>query len=250
MSFTIYPAIDLRNGQVVRLELGDPNRKTIFGNDPAKTARQWAQAGASWLHVVNLDGAFDEKGNVNWQVMPDLAAAGLPIQMGGGIRSLKDIAQALNRGAARVILGTMAVEEPDTVAEAVRFFGSQRIAVGIDAQDGYVRTHGWQNNTLLTPENLAMQMMALGVRTIIYTDISRDGVYAGVNIHSAAALAGATGLKVIASGGVAAIEDVQRAIAHENEGISGLIIGRALYEGRVDLATALSLVKESENYVG
>jgi phosphoribosylformimino-5-aminoimidazole carboxamide ribotide isomerase len=146
MSIDIYPAIDLRHGQVVRLQLGDPNRQTIFDNDPLHVAKQWIESGARWLHVVNLDGAFDEAGQRNWQVLPKLTAAGTPVQFGGGLRTLKDIARAINMGVSRVILGTVAVEKPDIVAEAVCHFGPERIAIGIDAREGRVKTRGWQSD--------------------------------------------------------------------------------------------------------
>ncbi len=242
MSFTIYPAIDLRHGQVVRLQYGDPERQTVFGDDPLATAGKWVEAGAGWLHVVNLDGAFDEAGLQNWQLLPELTRSGARIQLGGGMRTLKDIARALNQGVARVILGTVAVEEPDIVEDAVRHFGSDRVAVGIDARDGLVRVRGWQGESVLTPLVLALQMMALGVRTVIYTDISRDGVLTGVNVQATAELARNTGLNVIASGGVASLEDVRRVLAFSPDGVSGLIIGRALYEGQVDLKAAIELV--------
>ena len=243
VSFTIYPAIDLRRGQVVRLKYGDPERQTVFGDDPLATADKWVEAGATWLHVVNLDGAFDEAGLQNWQLLPQLTRSGARVQFGGGMRTLKDIARALKLGAARVILGTVAVEEPDIVEDAVRHFGPERVAVGIDARDGLVKVRGWQDESVKTPLVLAMQMMAVGVRTVIFTDISRDGVLTGVNAQATADLARNTGLNVIASGGVASLEDVRRVLAFEKDGVSGLIIGRALYEGRVDLKAAMEVVR-------
>jgi phosphoribosylformimino-5-aminoimidazole carboxamide ribotide isomerase len=242
MSLTIYPAIDLRHGQVVRLKYGDPEQQTVFGEDPLATAGKWVDAGATWLHVVNLDGAFDEAGLQNWQLLPELTRSGARVQFGGGMRTLKDIARALNQGVARVILGTVAVEEPDIVQDAVRHFGSERVAVGIDARDGLVKVRGWQSDSVSTPLVLALQMMALGVRTIIYTDISRDGVLTGVNAQATAELARSTGLNLIASGGVASLADVRRVLAFNRDGVSGLIIGRALYEGKIDLGEALETV--------
>lgn len=246
MSIDIYPAIDLRHGQVVRLQLGDPERQTTFSDDPLEVANNWIAGGAAWLHVVNLDGAFDEAGHNNWQVLPQLAKAGARVQFGGGLRSLKDIARALNLGVSRVILGTIAVEEPDIVSDAIRIFGPEKIAVGIDARDGKVKTRGWQSDTLTSPADLGMQMMALGVRTVIYTDISRDGILTGVNAQSTRELARKTGLNVIASGGVASLEDVRRVLEGEGDGVSGLIIGRALYDGNIDLGQALELAKAAE----
>lgn len=245
--FHLYPAIDIQKGQVVRLERGDPTRATIFGDDPLDVARRWAADGAQWLHVVNLDGAFGTAGGAIWSLLPQLAALGVPVQLGGGLRSLKDAALALGRGAARVVLGTVAVEEPDVVEEAVRRFGPERVAVGIDARDGRVRTRGWQADTAVSPTDLGLEMMALGVRTVIYTDISRDGVLTGVNAAACAELARATGLFVIASGGVATLDDVRAAGKLADEGVSGLIIGRALYAGNFSLPEALAVCEKARH---
>jgi phosphoribosylformimino-5-aminoimidazole carboxamide ribotide isomerase len=239
MTFTIYPAIDLRDGQVVRLQHGDPDKQTTFGSDPIAIAQQWLAAGATWLHVVNLDGAFDEKGTANWSVLPHLTALPVHIQFGGGIRSLADVERVLHTGVARVILGTAAIENPDLVGEAVARFGPDHIAVGIDARDGRVKTRGWQTDTAVSPIQLGQQMKERGVRTVIYTDISRDGVLTGVNAEATATLAQATGLSLIASGGVAGLDDVQRCHALANKGIGGVIIGRALYDGKVALGEAI-----------
>jgi phosphoribosylformimino-5-aminoimidazole carboxamide ribotide isomerase len=243
LSIEIYPAVDLRHGQVVRLQLGDPDRQTTFSNDPLAIASQWIESGANWLHVVNLDGAFDEAGLSNWQVLPKLTGLGSSIQFGGGLRTLKDIARALNFGVSRVILGTVAVEEPDIVSNAVRHFGTERIAVGIDAREGKVKTHGWQSDSIKTPIDLGLQMVALGVRTVVYTDISRDGILSGVNAQSTIELARETGLNVIASGGVASLADVRHVLAGAAGGVSGLIIGRALYDGNIDLREALKIAE-------
>ncbi len=238
MKFTIYPAIDLRHGRVVRLQLGDPNQQTIFSDDPAAMGRQWIAAGAEWLHVVNLDGAFDEAGAANWAALPALARLGAKVQFGGGIRTLADVDRALDAGAARVILGTTAVENPQLVADAIAQFGTDKIVVGIDARDGRVKTRGWQQDTAVTPAALGQQMKENGVQTIIYTDISRDGVLTGVNAAATAQLAQATGLHVIASGGVAALDDITRCAALADQGVIGVITGRAIYDGRLDLARA------------
>ncbi len=239
MTFTIYPAIDLRDGQVVRLQYGDPDKQTTFSSDPVATAQQWLAEGATWLHVVNLDGAFDERGTANWSILPHLTALPVHVQFGGGIRTLADVERVLHAGVARVILGTAAIENPDLVSEAITRFGPDHIAVGIDARNGRVKTRGWLMDTAVTPTQLGQQMKALGVRTIIYTDISRDGVLTGVNAEATAQLAQATGLYVIASGGVAGLEDVQRCRAHSAQGIAGVIIGRALYDGKIKLRDAL-----------
>lgn len=240
MTFTIYPAIDLRAGQVVRLQYGDPDKQTTFSSKPVVTAQQFLDDGASWLHIVNLDGAFDEKGTANWAVLPRLTALPVHVQFGGGIRTLADVERVLHAGVARVILGTAAIENPDLVGEAVARFGPDHIAVGIDARDGRVKTRGWQTDTAVTPTQLGQQMKERGVQTIIYTDISRDGVLTGVNAQATAELAQATGLRVIASGGVASLADVTHCRALSRSGIGGVIIGRALYDGKIKLREALA----------
>ncbi len=240
--FTIYPAIDLRNGRVVRLQYGDPDKQTVFGDDPAAMGQKWLDAGAEWLHVVNLDGAFDEKGAANWSVLSELCRLGAKVQFGGGIRSLADVERALDAGVSRVILGTAAVENPDLVAEVMARFGAARVAVGIDARDGAVKTRGWVKDTAVTPTQLGQQMKECGVQTVIYTDISRDGVLTGVNAVATAQLAQETGLNAIASGGVASLDDILRCHALRRQGVSGVIVGRALYEGKIDLAQAVTAV--------
>lgn len=240
--FTIYPAIDLRNGRVVRLQYGDPDKETVFGADPTAIGQRWVEAGAVWLHVVNLDGAFDEAGAANWLALSSLTRLGAQVQFGGGIRALADVERALAAGVARVVLGTAAIEQPDLVRTAVAQFGAANIAVGIDARDGRVKTRGWVQDTAVSPVQLAQQMKQLGVTTIIYTDISRDGVLTGVNAAATADLAQATGLQVIASGGVAGLDDVLRCHALAAQGVAGVIVGRALYDGRVDLAQMMTAV--------
>ena len=241
-TFTVYPAIDLRNGKVVRLEYGDPDRQTTFGDDPAAMGHRWQQAGASWLHVVNLDGAFNEPGLANWKALQEICTVGLPVQFGGGLRSLTSIENALTAGASRAILGTIAIEEPDLVARAVTEFGGERIVVGIDARDDEVKTHGWQKGTGRSPSALGQQMVDLGVQTFIHTDISRDGVYAGVNRTASAELAQAIGVEVIASGGVSSLQDIEDVAKLAWQGVSGVVVGRSLYDNRVNLAEALRLV--------
>jgi len=238
MSFTIYPAIDLRGGKVVRLKEGDPKRLTEYSDDPAETARRWLEAGASWLHVVNLDGAFGENESANRSAIEAILKTGAQIQFGGGIRSLGALERALKLGVSRVVLGTVAVEQPNAVADALRMFGPEKIAVGIDARDGLVRVRGWQSGSRVSTIDLALQMRTLGVRTVIFTDISRDGVNAGLNIPATRELAEVSGLDVIASGGVYTLEDVTAA---RDANLAGVIIGRALYEGTVDLKEALTL---------
>lgn len=241
MNFEIYPAIDMRQGQVVRLQYGDPNRQTAFSDDPTAVAKRWRDAGARWIHVVNLDGSLDEQGSANWAALKPLSELGASIQFGGGLRSLKDIARAFNRGVQRVVLGTIAIEDPDLVSEAVERFGPERVAVSLDSRQGLVRTHGWQTATNVSIVDLGREMVALGIRTVVHTDIERDGVLTGVNVASTAELAQATGLEVIASGGVSALDDIQSLLDQRKLGIGGVIIGRALYDERVDLAQAIAL---------
>lgn len=243
-AFAVYPAIDLRAGKVVRLAQGDPGRQTIYGDDPAGAARRWLAAGACWLHVVNLDGALgDQQRSAQNQVAlgailsaANESAAGGSVQFGGGLRSLDDIEQSLSLGVTRAIVGTAAVESPDLVTEAVVRFGADRIGVGIDARDKRVRVRGWVREADVDPTALGRKLYGLGVRTVVYTNIARDGVGPGVDVAGTRRLAEATGLSVIASGGVASLDDVRRVRA---AGLAGVIIGRALYEGQIDLREAL-----------
>lgn len=257
----VFPAIDLRQGRCVRLRQGDPTAETVFGADPAAIARHWVAQGAGWLHVVNLDGALGEAVTVpegsaeaepdpvwlaalplNWQRLYAIRqAVAVPIQFGGGLRRLEDIALALRLGATRVVLGTVAVQKPELVAAALARFGPERIVVGIDAREGRVAIHGWQELSTIAATDLACRLAALGVRRVVFTDIARDGVLAGVNVAATAELARVSGLRVIASGGVAGPEDILALRAAEAAGIEGVIIGQALYTGALDLPTALAL---------
>ncbi len=237
-TFIVYPAIDLRNGKVVRLKFGDPDQQTDYGDDPAAAGQRWLDDGATWLHVVNLDGAFGEKSAANWSALEAIASLDANVQFGGGIRALSDVERALEAGANRVILGTVAVEQPELVQQAIQQFGPQAIAVGIDARDGEVKTRGWLEGGGVSPLDLAQQMADFGVETIIHTDISRDGVLTGVNAEKSAEIAVATGLNVIGSGGVASLNDIQRCIDHK---LGGVITGRAIYEGELDLKEAIEL---------
>lgn len=237
----VYPAIDVRKGRVVRLRQGDPSQETVYGDDPTAVAARWRDADAAWLHVINLDGTLGEAA-LNLEALRGIAAVGLPIQFGGGLRTLDDAANALDAGAARMILGTAAVQNPDLAGEAVARFGAERIAVALDARGGQVATHGWQAASEWTPAALGSRLADLGVRHALYTDISRDGELQGVNVAATAALARATGLRVIASGGVASLDDV-RALCAERAGIAGVVIGKALYTGAVDLPDALRIAR-------
>jgi phosphoribosylformimino-5-aminoimidazole carboxamide ribotide isomerase len=247
----VFPAIDLRGGKCVRLRQGEPGEETVYGDDPVCTAEQWAGAGARWLHVVNLDGAFEgslQRGpatddlSINLNVLRDIASAvRVPIQFGGGLRTLEDMERVLAFGVERVILGTVAVRQPEIVSEAIERFGPARVAVGIDARDGAVATLGWREMSGTSAINLGREMRHRGVECVIYTDIYRDGMLSGVNVSSTASLAVQTGLQVIASGGVASLEDIQALKEVEASGVAGVIIGRALYTGDVDLAQAIAV---------
>ncbi|HMM29492.1 MAG TPA: 1-(5-phosphoribosyl)-5-[(5-phosphoribosylamino)methylideneamino]imidazole-4-carboxamide isomerase [Aggregatilineaceae bacterium] len=233
----VYPAIDLRRGRVVRLIHGDPARETVHGDDPVAVAARWLDAGAQWLHVVNLDGALGETGQA-LDALGAIAALGAPVQFGGGLRSLDDAARALEAGARRVILGTLAVREPEQAGEAVSRFGADAVAVALDARGDRVATHGWQQVSAWTPADLGRRFAALGVRHALFTDVSRDGDLSGVAVEATAALARETGLAVIASGGVASLDDL-RALRAAGD-IAGVVIGQALYRGVFTLPEALA----------
>ncbi len=237
----IYPAIDLKDNACVRLLQGRMEDATVYGKDPAKMARRWVAEGARWLHVVDLDGAFAGESVNLPAIQAIVAASGIPVQLGGGIRTLEQIGHLLEQvGVRRVILGTAAIEEPDLVKKAVQRYG-ERIAVGIDASQGRVAVRGWAEATAVTPVELGLRMTALGVQTIIYTDISRDGMLTGPNFEATKELIEATGAKVIVSGGVASLEDVRRSRAI---GAEGVILGRAIYTGAVSLGQALKEAEE------
>jgi phosphoribosylformimino-5-aminoimidazole carboxamide ribotide isomerase len=242
--FTIYPAIDLRRGQVVRLAQGDPERQTTYADEPAGIARQWLQDGADWLHVVNLDGAFGEPGQANRQALQVIlqeaarCAPGCRVQFGGGLRSLQDIEQALTMGVERVILGTVAAEQPEIARRAIQAFGARRFVLGMDVREGQVQVRGWSAGLPIDSVEMAREYTALGVRACVYTNVARDGLGLGVDIDSTRQFAAQSGLETIASGGVASLEEVRLA---RQAGLSGIIIGRALYEGAISLKEALSL---------
>jgi phosphoribosylformimino-5-aminoimidazole carboxamide ribotide isomerase len=237
----IYPAIDLRHGQVVRLKYGDPQQQTTYSAAPLETARRWADAGAQWIHVVNLDGAFgDDEGAAasNRSLLQALAAVGPKLQFGGGLRSLDDIEAAFSHGAARVVIGTLAIEQPAVLRQAIERFGSDRVVVGLDARQGRVKTRGWQRDGGIDTIAIGRQIRSVGVNLVVHTDIGRDGDLSGVNGAASSELARETGLQVIASGGVNSSEEVLR--LKNQPGIAGVIIGRALYTGAIDLQKLLS----------
>lgn len=232
----VYPAIDIRKGRVVRLLYGDPKRETVYGDDPVAMAQRWQSAGAEWLHVVNLDGTLGDA-EFALDTLRGLSGVGLPIQFGGGLRTLDDAQQALDAGATRVILGTMVVKEPELAGAAVERFGAAAVVVALDAKGDQVATHGWQEVSTWTPTDLGKKFAEMGVVHALYTDISRDGDLSGVNVEATAQLARDTGLSVIASGGVATLEDIQR--LRETSEIAGVITGKALYSGAFTLEAAL-----------
>ena len=237
----LYPAIDLKDGKAVRLLRGDMERATVFNEDPAAQARTFVEAGCDWLHLVDLNGAFAGQPVNAAPVEAILATAGVPVQLGGGIRDMATIEMWLSKGLARVILGTVAVENPALVREAARAFPGQ-VAVGIDARDGRVATKGWAEATDVNATDLARSNQDAGVAAIIYTDINRDGAMQGPNIDATAALARAVAIPVIASGGVSSLDDL---IALRDCGapLNGAISGRALYDGALDLKAALAALK-------
>lgn len=237
----LYPAIDIKDGQVVRLLRGEMEHATVFGDDPAAQARRFVEQGFTWLHLVDLNGAVEGKPVNAGVVETILTAVKLPIQLGGGIRDLATIETWLAKGVSRVVLGTVALKEPDLVREACKLFPG-RIAVGIDARDGYVAVAGWMEASSVKALDLALKFEDAGVSAIIYTDINRDGAMGGVNMETTVDLAYALTTPLIASGGVASIADLEALKAQESAGISGVIVGRALYDGRIDVAKALQLL--------
>lgn len=243
-AITAYPAIDLKDGTCVRLRRGEMDDATVYSDDPGAQARAWQQAGFAWLHVVDLNGAFAGKPVNAAAVSAILAHVTIPVQLGGGIRDLSGIAAWLEAGISRVILGSAAAKNPALVIEACRNFPG-RIAVGIDARDGFVATEGWAETSTLPATELARHFEGAGVSAIIYTDIARDGMLGGLNIEQTVALAQGISTPVIASGGVGSLADLAalREAAGAARGvIEGVIIGRALYDGRVDPAEALALL--------
>ncbi len=271
----IYPAIDLRQGRCVRLRQGDPAAETVFGEDPVAMAVHWANQDAEWLHVVNLDGALGATSEqlhtlhrpdnilvqhpgdeqplaphddlmrllpVNLRMLYGIRkAVNIPIQFGGGLRTLEDIRLALELGADRVVLGTAAVKDPTLVTQALATWGADRIAVGIDARNGKVATHGWQETSAIDAVDLGHQMHAMGVKRVVYTDISRDGMMSGVNVESTSRLGDLTDLRVIASGGVAGLGDIETLKDYEHYNIEGVITGQAIYTGTLDLKQAVEI---------
>ncbi len=232
----IYPAIDIKNGQCVRLKQGRFDDITVYGNDPVAMAKKFISMGASYLHIVDLDGARLGIGYNNEIIKKIVDTYKIPVQTGGGIRTMRDIEERLSVGVSRVILGTSAVNNPDIVKEAVRIYGD-KIAVGIDAVNGRVAIHGWEKVSDISAISLCGKMKDYGVKTIIYTDISKDGMMSGPNIEATKEIIDATGIDIICSGGVSSVIDIEKA---DKIGAEGVIIGKAIYQGTIDLAEAIS----------
>jgi len=249
MPILIIPAIDLRDGRCVRLTQGRKDNATVYDGDPIEIARSYEASGAQMIHIVDLDGAFSNPNSRNRQVLRRIISRiRIPLQFGGGVRSLEDVAQVVELGVARVVIGTLAVEEPQRLDQMLRSFGADRIAVGIDARDGQVLTRGWERDGQTSALELAQNVASMGVERIIYTDIARDGMLTGVNVEQTCAIARESGLKVTASGGVSSLEDIERLMnavrgKADARRIDSLIIGKAIYEGRFTLEEA---IKSSE----
>lgn len=235
----IYPAIDLKEGQCVRLVQGRAEDKTVYSQNPAQVARGFEKQGASFLHVVDLDGAFEGR-PANLEAIRAIAGAvNIPFQVGGGLRTRENVLALLEAGANRVIIGTRAVKTPEFMAELIAEFGPGRIVLGVDARNGMVATEGWVETSTLKATELGRRMKELGIINAVYTDVSRDGLLQGPNLDSIREMALETGLKIIASGGVSSLENIRQLKGLEELGVSGAIIGKALYEGKIILSEAL-----------
>jgi phosphoribosylformimino-5-aminoimidazole carboxamide ribotide isomerase len=240
MCLLIIPAIDLRDGRCVRLTQGRKDDATVYDGDPIEIALSYEASGAQMIHIVDLDGAFSDPNSRNRQVLRRIVSRiRIPLQFGGGLRSLEDVAQVIEMGVSRVVLGTMAVESPDVLAKLVAMFGS-RVCVGIDARNNQVMTRGWEKRELITAVELAQRVAAFGVERVVYTDVARDGMLAGVNLDQTCAIARESGLKVTASGGVSSLADISRLGGVSESGVDSVIVGKALYESRFSLEDAIN----------
>lgn len=241
-SFTIYPAIDIRGGRCVRLIQGDYNQETVYNDDPVAVAKGFVEQGAQFVHLVDLDGA--KAGHpVNHELIGRIASSvQVPVQLGGGLRTLADVEQLIGLGVSRVIIGTAAIEDREFTEAVLGTYGD-RVAIGIDARNGYVATRGWLETSEVKAEELAKELATKGAETFIFTDISRDGMMQGPNIEAIASIAKASGKGVIASGGVTVLDDLIRLAERQVEGISGAIVGKAIYTGKIDLQDALLKVR-------
>lgn len=241
MAFTIYPAIDMRGGKCVRLLQGDYNKETVYGDSPFEMAKAFKEAGAEWIHMVDLDGAKDGKRVNDTFVIQAAKELKVNIQIGGGIRTEEDINHYLENGIARVIIGSIAISNPEFAMEMVKKYG-RAIAIGLDAKNGYVATHGWLNTSEATAVEVGKRFADAGAETFIFTDIATDGMLSGPNTEAVKQMALETGKSVIASGGVSSLEDLNVLKELSNIGVSGAIVGKAIYEGRFTVAEALKEV--------
>ncbi|MGG3912605.1 1-(5-phosphoribosyl)-5-[(5-phosphoribosylamino)methylideneamino]imidazole-4-carboxamide isomerase [Rossellomorea vietnamensis] len=242
MSFTIYPAIDMRGGKCVRLVQGDYNQETVYGDSPFDMAKKFEGEGAEWIHMVDLDGA-KEGSRINDEFVIAVAEKlDAKVQIGGGIRSKEDIEHYLNRGVDRVIIGSIAVSNTELVKEWLREYGD-KIAIGLDAKDGYVATHGWLETSALKAVDLGKELAEAGAETFIFTDIATDGMLSGPNVEAVVDLAEQTGKSVIASGGISSLEDLRTLKEYESRGVSGAICGKSLYTGKFTVSEAVNEVR-------
>jgi phosphoribosylformimino-5-aminoimidazole carboxamide ribotide isomerase len=242
MSFTIYPAIDMRGGKCVRLVQGDYNQETVYGDSPFEMAKKFADEGAEWIHMVDLDGA-KEGSRINDEFVIAVAEKlDAKVQIGGGIRTKEDIEHYLNRGVDRVIIGSIAVSNTELVKEWLREYGD-KIAIGLDAKDGYVATHGWLETSALKAVDLGKELAEAGAETFIFTDIATDGMLSGPNVEAVMDLAEQTGKSVIASGGISSLEDLKTLKEYESRGVSGAICGKSLYTGKFTVSEAVNEVR-------
>jgi len=235
----IYPAIDLKEGECVRLVQGRAENKTVYSRQLAQVALQYEQEGAEWLHVVDLDGAFSGSPKNLEAIKAIAGAVSIPFQVGGGLRTAEDIDRLLKAGAARVIIGTRAVQNPEFISDMIQQFGAEKIVLGIDARDGMVAVEGWVTTSELDAVEFGKQMRELGVIRAVFTDIARDGLLSGPNFERTKEMAEKTGLRIIASGGVSTVENIYHLKSMQSIGVSGAIIGKAIYDGKITLAQAL-----------
>lgn len=232
----LYPAIDIRGGKCVRLSQGDYDKQITYFEDPVEVALMWEKKGARFIHLVDLDGAREGRG-VNRDVIKRITSSvKVPVQLGGGIRTVEDLKEVLDLGVYRGIIGTRAVSDPDFVKECIDLFGAEHVVVGIDAKNGMVATHGWETVSEVSAVDLGLKMSELGVKTVVYTDISKDGMLVGPNVEATKELSDKTGIDIIASGGVSCMQDLENIY---NAGIHGAIMGKSLYENRIDLEEAV-----------
>ena len=245
--FIIFPAIHIRNGEVVRFTQGDIENPVVFHSDPVACARQWIEQGADWIQLINLDAAFDEEASHNWELIKQISTLDVNIQFGGGIRTIEDVDWAFKSGIKRIIIGTAAVENPQMMAQAMANYGSEAIVLGIDTDEqGEVQIHGWRAAGSVQATTLAIQMRRLGVTTAIHTSIHRDGSMTGVDLETSIDLASLSGLRVIVGGGIGTMQDLRECF--NNDGIDGVIIGKALYTGNVELSKALKIANRKDSF--